>query len=169
MKKTLRKKLILLAILMGLGFAYIPNHKYTDVTIEEMDYEDEQIRVFAYSLGRVFILKNRGLSAIKDELEQNDVVAVDYRATPDPNMQVLESYRISDIDIINEILEILCYYEKTDPTNWDRTLESMRNEWEMHNYSYIFKHDIGRTRDVDLNNADEENYDSHLLTKLLRN
>lgn len=169
MKKTLRNKIIILAILVGLGITYIPDHKYKETIIHEIDYDDEYLRAFKYSLGTVYIGNYASIYALSEKIGEQDILVIDYRGTTDANMQVLESYEVKDIDIINEILEILCYYEKTDPSAWDRTIESMRNEWELHNYSYMFKHNIGRTRDVDLNNEDEEKYASVILTKLLRN
>lgn len=169
MKKTLKRKIIIIALLVTLGIIYIPNHKYEKVSIQEIDYEDEYIRVFNYSLGRIYIGNYASIHAISDEVSENDILVIDYRLVADPDMQILNSYRIKDIDIINEVLEIICYYEKSDPSNWNRTISSMRNEWEMHNYSYMFNYDITRTRDVDLNNADEDKYDSELLRKILRN
>lgn len=169
MKKRLKRDIIIIALLVTLGIIYIPDHKYEPTTIQEVDYEDEYIRVFNYTLGRVYIGNYASIHAMRDEVLENDILIIDYRQVPDPDMQILNSYRINDIDIINEILEIICYYEKSDPSNWNRTISSMRNEWEIHNYSYMFNYDVTRTRDVDLNNADEDKYSSELLRKVLRN
>lgn len=169
MKKSLRKKIIVIALLISLGIIYIPNHKYENVVINEIDCDNLSVRCFSYSLGHVYIGDYASIQAIAKEANENDILIIDFRKIADPDMQVLQSYRIKDIDVINEILEIMLFYEESDPTLWNRTLNSMRNEWEIHNYSYMFKYDIGRTRDVDLNNADEDKYSSSILKKILRN
>ena len=169
MKKSLRKKLIIITLLVTIGIVYVPDHKYPNTTIQEIDYDSEYIRCFNYSLGHVYIGNYAAINALVGDVEENDVLIIDYRQVEDSDMQILKSYRINDIDIMNEIIEIICYYEKTDPSAWHRTVNSMRNEWKMHNYGYMLNYDISRTRDVDFNNADEEKYASQILRKILRN
>ena len=83
-------------------------------------------------------------------------------------MKIYSSYRIDDRDLRNEILEVLCRYEECYPSPWDRTIESMRLEWLMHNYSYFFNHETNRTEDVDLNNKEEEYYDNPILRRMFK-
>ena len=73
---------------------------------------------------------------------------------------------IHDAEIRNEILEILQEYERQFPSDWDRTTESMRLEWLMHNLSYRFDYQPGRTESVDLNNNDEGKYDNKILQRI---
>ncbi|MCX4365817.1 MAG: hypothetical protein OSJ70_08625 [Bacilli bacterium] len=166
--KTLRKKILFASIIL-LAILYIPDHQYKSIDIQEVFSENDNVRIFNYSLGQVFIGDYNTIKKMVQTADETDIFIVDYRKIDDPDMQVISSYKIKNIDIINEILEIMLYYEKTDPTNWNRTLSSMRNEWEMHNYSYFFHYDEDRTRDVDLNNADENKYRSEILRKVLRN
>lgn len=166
--KTLKKRILLLSIIL-MAIIYIPDHQYKDMEVQEITTESDNVRVFNYSLGRVFIGEYYNIKDMVPDANESDILIIDFRRISDPNMQVLSSYKIKNIDIINEILEIMLYYESTDPTQWDRTLSSMRNEWKMHNYSYFFRYDEDRTRDVDLNNADEEKYHSEILRKILRN
>ena len=166
--KTLKKRILLLSIIL-MAILYIPDHQYKEMEVQEVTTESDNVRVFNYSLGRVFIGEYFYIKDMLKEAGESDILIIDLRRISDPNMQVLSSYKIKNIDIINEVLEIMLYYESTDPTEWDRTLSSMRNEWEMHNYSYFFRYDEDRTRDVDLNNADEEKYRSEIMRKLLRN
>lgn len=168
MMKTLRKKILLMSIIL-MAILYIPDHQYKSTDIQEISYENNNVRAFYYSLGRVFIGDYKTIKSIAPEVSESDILIVDLRQMEDPDIQILSSYKINDIDIINEVLEIILFYESTDPTNWNRTISSMRNEWEMHNYGYFFHYDEDRTRDVDLNNADEEKYQSEILRKILRN
>ena len=55
------------------------------------------------------------------------------------------------------------------PSVWERSIESMRNEWEVHNWAYRFDYKKNRTTDVDFNIGDEEKYSSKILTKMLGN
>lgn len=169
MKKSLRNKLVIMVLLIMLAVFYIPDHQYESKEIQEIDYENDNIRCFNYSLGHIYIGSLSAIEELKNQVLENDILIIDYRGNIDPDMQVLDSYKMWNIDTINEVLEIMQFYEESDPSMWNRSLSSMRNEWEMHNYSYIFNHDKDRTRDVDLNNDDEEKYDSEILRKLLRN
>lgn len=166
--KSLRKKILIASIIL-MAILYVPDHQYKDMEIQEITTENDNVRVFNYSQGRVFIGEYYNIKGIAEETEKSDILIIDFRRISDPNMQVLSSYKIKDIDIINEVLEIMLFYEDTDPTEWNRTISSMRNEWELHNYSFFFHYDESRTRDVDLNNADENKYSSKFLRKILRN
>lgn len=168
MMKTLRRKLLFASIII-IAILYVPDHNYKNIDIQEITSETDNVRIFNYSLGRVYIGDSYNIRKLSDEVNESDILIVDLRSLEDSDMQVLSSYKVKNIDIINEILEIMLFYESTDPTNWNRTISSMRNEWEMHNYSYFFHYDENRTRDVDLNNADEDKYSSEILRKVLRN
>ena len=54
------------------------------------------------------------------------------------------------------------------PSEWDRSLESMRLEWFCHNASYYMNYKIDSSYEVDLNNKDEDKYDSEVLRRFLR-
>ncbi len=83
-------------------------------------------------------------------------------------MKIYSSYRIHDKEIRNDILEVLCRYEVCYPSRWNRSIEFMRLEWTIHNISYLFHNRRDRTRDVDLDNFDEKNYDKKILNKILK-
>ena len=93
---------------------------------------------------------------------------MDERDDDDPNFKIYNSCRITNKDERNEILEILCQYEKDYPSNWNRTIESLRLEWFAHNFFYFFDYQTHRTTDVDLNNGDEKIYDNSLLRRILK-
>ena len=73
-------------------------------------------------------------------------------------MQIYSSYKISDTNVRNEILNILMEYEKKHPSKWERSLNSMKVEWFVHNLLHLFNYRLDHTTDVDFNNADEEIY-----------
>lgn len=83
-------------------------------------------------------------------------------------MFIRESYKITDKDKRNQILEVLCEYEKNNPSEWDRSIESMRLEWFIHNMGHELDYKKDHSDDVDLNNEDEEDYDDKVLRKLFR-
>lgn len=120
-----------------------------------------------YSNGKVYIGKQEFLDSI--EKEPGDVLVLDARDEADPDMKIIDSCAIKNKDERNEILEILLEYEEDDPSNWYRTLRSMRCEWDLHNTSEGLNYRTDSSSDVDLNNADEEKYNSFFLRKILRN
>lgn len=84
-------------------------------------------------------------------------------------MIIYDSYKITDKDTRNDVLCCLLEYEKMYPSDWNRTIISMRNEWIIHNLSYYLHYERGSAANVDLNNDDEAYYDSIILKKLFFN
>ena len=74
--------------------------------------------------------------------------------TPDPDIQVRDSYRIRNREEITRICELILASEYYDPALYGRSLASMVTEWEAHNDVNAL-YDNERTRHVDFNRADE--------------
>ncbi len=150
--------LITFLIYHGIDYQYNPNYEI----IEENDEAFGR-----YSKGRIYIGDEEYLESLKD-VNENDILVLDKRFNDNPFMKVYDSNIINNKEIRNEILEVLCRYEECYPSPWDRSIESMRVEWLMHNLSYFFDYESHRTRDVDLDNNDEHYYDNILLRKILK-
>lgn len=134
------------------------------------EISDDDTKPFAsYEDGDIYIGDQKYIDSIKDDVGKDDILVVDKRNIEDSDMCILDSYRISDPETRNTILEVLQEYEAMYPSSWERTIESMRNEWEIHNLLYYLNYKEYRTGHVDLNNGDEETYNSEILTKVLRN
>lgn len=161
MKKKNKRKLLILGSLVALltysliEYKYNPNYEVLETC------DDAYIR---YSNGKVFIGSEQYLRNLTD-LQDGDILVEDLRDASDPNFRIYDSYKVKDKNDRDEILEILCRYEECHPSNWNRTIESMRLEWLMHNISYYFNYDTKRTTDVDLNNNDELLYNDDLIKK----
>ena len=165
-KKKLKRRLLALSASLIIATTYYNiDHVYHPV-YEIMD-ENPCGPFGCYSCGYIYIGTKTYLNSLTN-ITENDILVEDQRFSKDPNMKIYSSYRIDDKDIRNEILEVLCKYEECYPSPWDRTIESMRLEWLMHNISYIFDHQTHRTQDVDLNNAEEEYYDQPILNHILK-
>ena len=121
----------------------------------------------SYSCGFVYIGDKEYLNSLEG-LSLNDILVLDERDQKDPNIEIYNSYIINDKDIRNEILEIICCYENEYPSEWDRSIESMRLEWFCHNVSWYLNYKTDRTSEVDLNNKDEERYDQKVLSRILK-
>lgn len=142
-------------------YEHIYNPNYT-ITEEEPYFA-------TYSNGRIYIGTQSEINAIKDQISKNDIIVYDERDGNDPNMKIVSSYKISDKDIRNEILEVLLVYEELYPSEWNRTIESMRLEWLIHNISHTFNYKTDHANDVDLDNDDQEKYENvKILNKLLK-
>lgn len=166
MDKKVKKKIATLAVISGcLVGAYKYEHKYTPkISIES---NDENKFVARYSNGYVYIGSYEYLKSIN--ASPNDIKIYDERNSSDPNMRVFSSNEIKDKDIRNEILEIICLYEKYYPSNWDRTIETLRLEWFVHNFCYDFNYKRDHTTNVDLDNDDQEIYEKYkILNKILK-
>jgi hypothetical protein len=161
MKKHGKLKIIICASVLTLGFFSI-DHQYHP-NIEILDYNE----AFAsYSEGLVYIGDEDYLDSIIPC--DGDILVCDERDSDDPNMKIIDSYKVQDKDLRNEILEILEEYEREYPSDWDRSIEAMRLEWFCHNFSYCVNNETKRAKDVDLNNEEEEIYSLPIVNKLLK-
>ena len=93
-----------------------------------------------------------------DDNNPYNIYIIDKRNSDNPNIRIQNSYQIRNKKEMLEILKILLEYENQYPTDWYRTIESMKNEWISHNIGYILGLETARTEEVDLDNNDEENY-----------
>lgn len=160
--KKYNKRLILISILILLLGSYISKHKYKP----KYEILADSDAFASYSNGLIYIGDKEFLNSI--EVNDGDVLILDERDLEDPNMCIYNSCDISDKDIRNEILEVICCYEELYPSKWDRSIESMRLEWLCHNMAYCFNYRVEDSREVDLNNEDEEAYDNKVLNRILR-
>ena len=159
--KKWEKTLIGLSILIVLG-NYCIDHNYDTSTIDIVD----GYYYATYSDGCVYI----GDKCFLDEIDCNegDILIENLSDDDDPNFKIIDSKKIIDKNKRNEILEKLCCYESEYPSRWDRSIESMRLEWFMHNIGYDNGLETKRTKDVDLNNEDENKYNNKVLSKIFR-
>lgn len=169
MRKNSRKKIFayLSAMLILLSLLHSKRRK---VDIEDC-YEDVSYDgCYLYEEDNVYICSSvtEGLK-LSQSCQESDIVVVDQSDHRDPNMKILSSCKVKDTEHMRQILEIIKKYCDSKETNWDRSIESMQNEWVIHNIcsSLLIRND--RTDDVDLNNGDEIIYKSKILSKILRN
>ena len=159
-KKLKRKKAIIILMSLFLLTPKAVNCHYYSPQIELVQ-DDEAFA--AYRNGNVYIGDARFLRSIKDQVTENDILVLDERDSDDPNMMIYNSYKIQSRDERNDILEILQLYERMYPSEWQRSIESMRREWAVHNLFYGMNFRLKNTSHVDLNNADEEVYNQELV------
>ena len=117
-----------------------------------------------YSKGKVYIGNKEFIDNLTD-IKDNDILIIDNRDGEDPNIRILSSYKITDSNVRDEILEILLEYESIYPSSWERSFDSMRVEWLIHNMLYYLNYQKNRTQDVDFNNKDEKTYQKRKLLK----
>lgn len=120
----------------------------------------------SYSRGDVYIADKDTIKKII--VDSKDIYIIDERDQDDPNMCICNSYKITSSEEIDEILNIILKYEEENPSPWDRSKDSLYNEWVMHNIGFNLGIRRFRTRNVDLDNNDEENYNSEVLTRILK-
>ena len=160
-----KKKLLLLA---GASCLLIAAYPYKHVYHPNFEILDDSENAFAkYSYGYVYIGDEEYLNSLTN-VNNNDILVLDERNTSKPNMSVYHSCNIKDKEIRNEILEIICYYEQIHPSIWNRSIESMRLEWFCHNVGYYLNYQKDRTEQVDLDNKDEDKYNSEFIRRMLR-
>ena len=115
-----------------------------------------------YSNGYVYICDDA-----KYELIDNpcDVLVIDRRYKKNPDMKVRDSYKIISLEEQEEIIDILLRYEAENPSRWNRSKNSLQNEWFVHNLLYRLGIETNRTRDVDFDNEDEEVFKTKKLKR----
>ncbi len=120
----------------------------------------------SYSNGNVYIVKKNKIKKIYTN-DSNDVYIIDDRKTNDPDMQIYYSYNIDTLKEMKEVIMLILEYEKNYPSNWDRTYESMLNEWYIHNLFYKLGLIQERSESVDFNNDDETKFNNKILSLIL--
>ena len=129
---------------------------------------DEENGPFAeYSDGYIYIGDENYINSLENT-NSCDILVIDERDKLDPNMVICDSCVIKDKDTRNDILEVLCCYEEMYPSNWDRSVESMRFEWFCHNAAYYVNYKVDDSSEVDLNNNDEDKYNNKVLSRVFR-
>lgn len=167
-----RKKKIFLLLATYFIIIFTPKnngYKYEkDISLNK-NYQYNYYDYFGtYRNGKVYIGNKNYIDKIY-EYESNNVYVIDSRDDTNPNMYICDSSKIMNKDEMNDILELLLEYEKLYPSDWNRSIESMRNEWDVHNILYNLDLLEGHTEAVDLDNEDEDKFNSKILSRILRN
>lgn len=109
-----------------------------------------------YATYKDYSIYIKNISSINNEPENTkDIYIIDDRYSFDPDMSICNSYKINTLKEINMYLKLLTEYEKKYPSNWNRSINSMKNEWIIHNICYYLNHEKERTKQVDFDNSDE--------------
>lgn len=169
MKKNNKRKIIIyiftVIILLSLLHAKRKKSNVENYYIGEVSTD----MCYSYKEGNVYICNSliEGME-LRNICNESDVIVVDQSDFADPNMKILSSYKITDVENMKEILEIIKEYCASRETMWDRSIESMQNEWIVHNMCSFLSIKNSSTDDVDLNNGDEKFYSSIIVDKILR-
>ncbi len=100
---------------------------------------------------------------IGDIISKYNVAIIDKRDSLNPDIRIVDSYKINDINtmkaIINEIIE---YNKNSNKYNWNRSEKTMLREWLVHNLCYYLGIMPENTASVDFNNSEESFYSLNL-------
>ena len=119
----------------------------------------------SYQNGLIYIGDSSFINSL-DHVNENDIIVMDNRNTDKSSIQVVSSYEITDKDVRNDIICVIDEYLKLYPSDFNRSIESMRLEWLVHNILYGVNYEVDRTRDVDFETSEEDLYSNYVLTKL---
>ena len=161
MKKLDQKKKAILLLYSYIIILFTPkfksNKQETKVTYNTT-YQLESDCLFAtYNDKNLYIAKQECIDNLETD-NPNNIYIIDNRESDNPNMTICNSHQIKNRNEQIEILKILLEYEKEYPSNWNRSIESMINEWIIHNICYNLDLETHRTEQVDLDNNDEKKY-----------
>lgn len=151
-------------IIFSMSDKNIDKQENNKIEIEEYD------TTYSYKRGNIyFCSSDMEIEKISKTCDETDIIVFDESNDIDPNMKIINSYKIKDPNEMIEILEIIQTYCSSHNTEWNRSVESMYNEWQIHNICSNLNIKTKRTNDVDLNNKDEEFYKSKIISKILTN
>ncbi len=123
---------------------------------------------FAFLDNYKIYITNKDRSSLTSD-DANSIYIIDERFRQDPNICIMESYKIVDREDMQRIIAILQEYERKYPSNWKRSEQSLLNEWLVHNLCSGISFRKSHTDDVDFNNADEKIYKEKILTHFFGN
>ena len=156
-----RKKILLYTAILTLIVGY--RHKYHN----HYELLKDSNAYASYDEGLIFVGDKEYLKGIT--YHEGDILVEDQRDGDDPNFLIYNSYKVNDKDDRNDILNVLLEYEKEYPSDWDRSIESMRQEWLFHNMGYYFNYKTDHTTDIDIDNDDEDKYNKKILSYIFKN
>ena len=154
MKKKIIRNLILYPSLLILLFSLSSSNLRKKRLLNDIKITKHKIE---YDSGTIYIGSERYLSTLK-KTNPYDILVIDNRNDVDPNLRILDLYRIKDPDRREDIIEALLSYEKKYNSDWERSKTTLEREWFIHNLMYELGYKTHRTHDVDLNNGDEKTY-----------
>lgn len=164
------KRRLFIASLLTASFLTYYNYDYPYKPTYTITTDDEAFA--SYSNGKVYIGDANYIKSIKNKVNEDDILVImgyeDKDSHHDPNASIISSHRITDHKIRYEILCILKEYDNLYHLPWERTIESMRVEWTVHNLLYDLGIEESRTKDVDLDNSEEYIYDNKILKRLIK-
>lgn len=147
-----------------LAFWLMGNLSYSNKPKPHYEIVNNGIHFANYSRGRIFIGKQDDLDSLED-LGEDDILILDARDEEDPDMKVMDSYKIIEPVCQEEVILVMLDYEKLDPSNWSRTEKSMLGELHDHLTAYYIGYEIDSAKDVDFNNSDEGNRGFQLVKR----
>lgn len=130
-------------------------------TINYEDFSIDDNPIFAtYDNGNIYITDDQ--DKINDK--PADIIIVDMREKRE-NMEVVESYRITNRETQSEIIDIMLEYNDLYPSEipWTRTKESIANEWLVHNIAYYLHYKRDHSAHADFENKEENDYILRLI------
>ncbi len=112
---------------------------------------------YRYSGNSVYIVTNNQKSEYENKMKFGDILIIDDRNAKDPNMQVVNSYKITDQGSQKKIIDIMLIYNEDYPADyaWNRTKNSMIKEWDIHNTLSYWRIFPDQSNHTDFNNGDE--------------
>ena len=119
-----------------------------------------------YSGGNIYIADKDTIMNVL--VESNDIYVIDERNGTNPNMVVVNSYKIRSLKQIEELIDTLLQYEEENPSDWDRTKSSLYNEILLHNLGFDLGIEKIRTRNVDFDNNDQDKFESPILRRIIK-
>lgn len=154
-----------LSALLAFTLYYVHEYEYTP---RYSLYAEDSLPYGKYSKGDVYIGDEEYIESIKDNINEDDILIIMGYQDGEPNATILSSYEITSKGERDEILRILKHYEIENPSEWNRSLESMRLEWTVHNILYNLGYKRDRTKDCDLDNPEEKIYSNKILQRLIK-
>lgn len=160
--KNKKKFLILSTCIIFLITPKVKANNNVKVSYNDEYQIDSIIPYASYRNTNIFISREGIINKIRND-NSNDIYIIDKRFLKNSNMSISNSYEIRNIDEMSIIIDIILEYERQYPSNWNRSKESMLNEWVIHNISYYLNIQRHRSKEVDLDNNDEKKYILNLI------
>ena len=153
-----KKALLLLWTYIVLFFTpKVKNNTKNEIVYND-NYIYEQTPYASYKDKLIYICGVEYIKNNKNIDNTDNIYIIDDRRDKDSDMSICNSYQIKSIQEINTLINLLIEYENNDPTIWQRSFKSMKNEWIIHNICYYLNIEKDRTKQVDFINDDEITY-----------
>lgn len=99
--------------------------------------------------------------------DEKNICIIDSRRGINPNYKICDSYKITDEQVMYDVIGVIMEYDILHPSMWSRSLDGLQIEWLVHNICYEMGILPERSDSVDLDMRDYFIFEDSILKLIM--